>query len=115
MVTSVEVVAGGIALVLGGCDGESKGLPAGGQERALVLPSAINELESMRVVGRRYLELHPEENLAALVAELRLVRGFTALESEIRKQFVTGDVVRVEGWILSRTEVRIYAMVALRN
>jgi hypothetical protein len=92
------------------------------------LVSALDHLESARVVGRAYLREHPRErSVAGLVdgitsdlpggratvggaseAELRL-----AVSASIRNDFARETSVRVQGWILSRTEARLYALAAL--
>ena len=86
-----------------------------GQRRIYALdPAGFTELESMRAVGHTYLELHPDETLSKLLAELDPARGFAALDAEIRKQYAAGEVVSIAGWVIALTEARIYAVVALR-
>jgi hypothetical protein len=113
VVLAVTIVAGGVVLTVGGCNGSepTKG-PA--EPADLVLPAGFTELASMRIVGKRYLELHPEETLAKLLAVLKPSRGFPALDVEIRKQYASGEVVHLAGWVIALTEARIYAVVALR-
>jgi hypothetical protein len=76
--------------------------------------------ESARVVGAAYLRLVREEadveQLAALLeAELGEAEG-AALERRLaaqqRADFGAGRTVVVEGWILSRTEARVCALLA---
>lgn len=82
---------------------------------------------SAGVVGRRYLALHPHEANAALLAAriagtarnyLRLTeagrgRLRALLVHQQRQDFAAGRTVNVDGWILSRTEARLCALVAL--
>jgi hypothetical protein len=77
-------------------------------------PAAAAEL------GWRYLEIAPavERDLdvlldlvpapGAAVAETR-----ARLQAEIRRDFTTGDVAAIDGWILARTTLRASAIVAL--
>jgi len=109
----VKAVAAGVAFTVIGCDG-SDSQKATPEPTALVLPATFTDLASMRVVGKKYLELNPGETMQKLLSELKPARGFAALETEIRKQYATGDVVRVAGWVIALTEARIYAVVALR-
>lgn len=110
VVAAVTIVGGGVALRIVACArDESKA----GHATALTLPTAFTEIESLREVGRKYCDLHPEETLDDLLAKLQPKRGYAALDAEIRKQFLTGDVVRVSGWVLASTEARIAAVVAL--
>jgi hypothetical protein len=114
VVVAVRLVAGAVILSVLGCD-ESAGAKRAPEPSDLVLPARFSELDSMRIVGKKYIELHPEETLAKLLAELRPERGFSVLDTEIRKQYASGEVVAVAGWLLAVTEARIYAVVALRS
>lgn len=113
VVLGVKLVAGGVAFTVLGCDG-SESQKAAQEPTDLVLPAGLSDLASMRVVGKKYLELHPDETLQKLLSELKPARGFEALDAEIRKQYASGDVVRLAGWVIALTEARIYAVVALR-
>jgi hypothetical protein len=112
VVLGVNVVAGGVLLTVLGCNGSDTAKTA--EPTDLVLPTGFSELASMRVVGKKYLELHPEETLSKLLSELKPARGFPALDVEVRKQYASGEVVKLEGWVIALTEARIYAVVALR-
>lgn len=111
VVIGANVVAGGVALEVVACThGGSKSGPA----KDFTLPASFTDIDSMRLVGHKYLDLHPEESMDLLLSELAPERGYAALEAEIRRQFASGDVVRVAGWVLAKTEARIYAVVSLR-
>lgn len=80
--------------------------------------------------GQAYLNSHPREQhneiltaaidqavasqlkngSAALVNPTHMV---AALKRTVRGEYARGDVVSVEGWILSVTEVRVYALLTL--
>ncbi|MFO7286966.1 MAG: hypothetical protein LOD94_05450 [Gammaproteobacteria bacterium] len=71
-------------------------------------------------VGARYLRAEPTEaDLAALEAKLverlRAARGAipTRLDEATRADFRRGDVVVVDGWVVSRTEARVCAVAHL--
>jgi hypothetical protein len=90
---------------------------------------AISAPESAARLGRSYLELHPEEGdanrlladiEAAVAGHGRIEAGgndadrFTAsLQRVVRGEYTRDRVVEVSGWILSRTEARLYALVSL--
>jgi hypothetical protein len=93
-------------------DGPEAGTDAGPGD--LELPACFTQLESLRRVGLRYLELNPSLTLNEVMGALRPGRGFAALEAEIRDQYARGHVVRLDGWPLALTELRIYAALALR-
>jgi hypothetical protein len=79
----------------------------------LGLPACFTELQSMRRVGLRYLELNPALTLSEVLNALRPGRGFAVLEAEIRDQYARGHVIPLDGWPLALTELRIYAAIAL--
>lgn len=88
----------------------------------------LGQPDSAKVIGQEYLLSTPNENnkqrLTALIfhnlslaptyplrkqsADLR-----TLIQLRIRKDFADEDVVFVKGWMLARTEVRLYALAAL--
>ena len=75
--------------------------------------------QSTRVAGKAFLEAHPDEgDLGQLVD--RLLEGYepllaldTFLDLKVRTDFAKGETVRVANWLLSKTEGRLYAAVAL--
>lgn len=88
----------------------------------------VKETESAKAIGHRYLTLAPAEaNFDTLMIRLypggnRQQRRATIvdqnafareLRSRIREDFRTGNVAVIDGWYLSRTELRICATVAL--
>jgi hypothetical protein len=46
-------------------------------------------------------------------AAMNATRMVAALKHTVRGEYARGDVVSVEGWILSVTEARVYALLAL--
>ena len=74
-------------------------------------------------VGTRYLEACPDEaeqevlldSLPALQGEVpaRPGQGLPVLADQAAEDHVTGDVVALDGWVLSRTECRAAALYAL--
>jgi hypothetical protein len=80
---------------------------------------------AMISVGRAYLDQAPDEanaerlrqflNLADEVSALSLPsRERERLSVQQSEDFRTGQTVLVQGWVLSRTEVRLYALAALQ-
>jgi hypothetical protein len=85
----------------------------------LVLPSAPVP-EAIAVLGRRYLDAYPEDDdREVLRRALGLDQAgsedasFERIGSAIRRDLGTGQVVDIDGWQLTRTECRLYAVVAL--
>ena len=94
-------------------DGADAGTDAPPAPPRLELPACFDDLDGVRRVGRRYLELNPLLTPSELLKELKPGRGFAVLEAEIRDQYARGEVVRLDGWPLALTELRLYAAVAL--
>ena len=80
------------------------------------------------VLGRLYLNRYPDENsLDALALHLPLqIRTGGGVDhdtesgalhdqvrSQIRRDFESGNCVRIDGWVLSRTEARVCALATL--
>jgi hypothetical protein len=72
-------------------------------------------------IGRRYLELYPREAEPALLSR-KLLLGMqgsdpqtvrTVVRQRIRRDLRCGEVVRIDGWLLARSECRACALVAL--
>lgn len=84
-----------------------------------------HDLLAAKTIGLRYLRNTQSEAKADLLAEIIvkrdpiLGRRFHTLSSDqlirilrkrIRQDFESGNVVHVDGWVLSRTEVRLCAL-----
>ncbi|MEJ2611800.1 MAG: hypothetical protein P8179_17415 [Candidatus Thiodiazotropha sp.] len=93
------------------------------------LAETIGYPDAARHFGRIYLEGYPDEAKIELLVE-RIDVGLIAeqgqdmshedplrlakhLDDQVRSDYCSGEVVRVDGWLLSRTEARIYACFAL--
>ncbi len=88
-------------------------------ERCLV--SLFSDLEAPLAVGRRYLELYPDEAdrarlRAGLIGPARPLDR-EALRARLARRcgqdFRDGNTVIVDGWVLARTEARACALAAL--
>jgi hypothetical protein len=72
-------------------------------------------------IGRRYLEITPAERdpatlraqLGAFATPADALAHAAALERAVRRDFTRGDILALDGWILSRTELRVAALFAL--
>jgi hypothetical protein len=87
---------------------------------AQVLRGLVIHRESAIQLGLAYLRAHPDEygatELTALILGGRGVpRGGEAasVSARMRADFEARRVVTVDGWILSRTEARLYALCAV--
>lgn len=66
--------------------------------------------ESARIVGRAYLARFPQD---ADPVRLRCALAGPPLAERVRRDFERGDVVQLDGWVLSRSEARRCALEAL--
>lgn len=72
-------------------------------------------------VGRRYVATVPEESeldlLLSLLPELKegeeLAEHLSSLKDRVAEDFADGKTLLLDGWLLSRTEARAAAVVAL--
>jgi hypothetical protein len=102
------------------------GVAAGGIEiDAAALRSLIADPLHARGLGYSYRAQYPQEdhpNVLTSLIRSSLTAGDTAaappnraallsmLETHLKAQFGSGDIVRVEGWMLARTEARLFAL-----
>lgn len=89
------------------------------------LAGILTDARSAAVVGRAYLQAYPEERSLPVLVETLCEEHPLALRSgtgpalrrsvtdAVRRDFERRDVVRVQGWVLSRTEARVAAVSAL--
>jgi hypothetical protein len=84
--------------------------------------SLFTHHHSAIALGKHYLTLYPEEanyewlttqTLHRLPANTEPHAIKKALKIQRQKDFYDGNTVMVEGWVLSRTEVRLCALLAL--
>jgi hypothetical protein len=116
----------GLTLALGPGAGHAGAL-SGGAHVPLDgwLKSMIADLESARRVGQVYLQKAPDEAdrgrlLTRLFPELAPARHAKSpaawrqsYAAKCRQDFADGHTVRLDGWVLSRTEARLCALAAL--
>jgi len=86
--------------------------------------SYFPEPEAIRPLGESYLEAHPGEadhgrlielvlDELGVVEELGTDRAFgLRISALVRADFAAGRTLRLQGWIVSRTECRLAALVA---
>ncbi len=92
----------------------------GAPPMADVLRSLVGHQESAARLGQAYLAVHPSEASSRQLAH-RLIGPHWSTERDVRarvlaqmkRDFAANRTVRVDGWILSRAEARLYALVAL--
>jgi hypothetical protein len=89
----------------------------------------IADRQSAARLGQAYLDAHPEyhqynalltdieQTLKRQDASISVTAGAeqtaSALQRLLGKEYARDDVVSVAGWVLSRTEARLYALVAM--
>ncbi len=76
--------------------------------------------EALAVLGRHYLAAHPEDDdREALRHALGLDDAqpesswLAHLDASLHRDLERGDIIELEGWQLTRTECRLYALAAL--
>ncbi len=85
------------------------------------LSQTIGDQAAAGRFGQAYLKEHPSEADIGLLLECiggdidRYTPELMAdhLDHQIRNEYRRGESVRVDGWVLSRTEARLYAIMAL--
>lgn len=105
-------------LVLAGCSTENSYLRYAVPQSLLSVCDTATLIE----IGRAYLEMFPEEKEKSVLSAL-IMRGLTAdrynyseeLMAKITEEFHNGQVVEVNGWLLSLTETRQCALYSLVN
>jgi len=107
-------------------------LASSGPEPCVAPPwlwKTIADRQSAARLGRAYLDANPEYShcptLLTTIERTLKKRGASApvtanaeqtasaLQAQLRKEYANGEVVSVAGWILSKTEARLYALVHL--
>ncbi len=88
-------------------------------------PALTPAERSLVAVGRRYLDVHPEEASVAFLLRaipqlgtdvpLDPVVGLAGLRDRVAEDFAAGEVVSVDGWLLARTEARAAALYAIER
>jgi hypothetical protein len=93
------------------------------------LSRLIGARESARAIGTAYLKVTPGEQASGALSDAltrNLADGREALSAlddaalrlalsiQVRRDFETSDVIELEGWVLSRTEARLCALVAIQ-
>lgn len=77
------------------------------------------ELESLITVGKMYLEAVPEEaDTEKLLqylpnAETLDETYWDTLHTQVRSDFIAGQTVSLDGWVLSQSECRLYGLLFL--
>ncbi|MFC6671849.1 hypothetical protein [Marinobacterium aestuariivivens] len=125
------ILGGGMG-VPGLCSGQTLGRSAPAPESRLSLQSIETAIEQLlfdpagaRAIGRRYLERFPERANPALLLEhsgLAMRQNpppgggagsKTAIDQRRRQDFLAGNTVILEGWILAQSEASLCALLAL--
>lgn len=125
-----------LALLLGLVAGRAPGL-ADTVDHPTVAPVELppwlarlrGERDATARLGEAYLRAYPaERSLAVLLAAIEEAIGaqrrsngaagdalaaLEQLQRAVRDDYVRGEVVSVDGWLVSRTEARVYAVIAL--
>lgn len=120
----LSVLSGLAAVTLEGCGSLTAKNPL-----VLRLSQTIGDADASKYFGHLYLQHFPEEAEieqlleridAGLIGEFdqgmqsenpQLLAEY--LDKQVRSDYRDGEVVQVDGWLLSRTEARIYACFAL--
>jgi len=105
------VTAGGACLYLLLSDTSA---PGGTKEILVKLSGNFRDLTSVRLVGEEYLKQVPEENdLDRLLELLGPELSSGALRRDVKEDYRHSRLVKLKGWLISISEARIYAVVAI--
>ena len=95
---------------------------AAAAELAVVLQFLIYRVDAVSRIGTLYRSEHPAENRPALhrltLGSLPPAPGGTTaslaqrLTERVRQDYAAEDTVRIDGWVLARTEARLCALFA---
>jgi hypothetical protein len=121
-----------LGLTAGGFGANRYSLANTGPESCVEPPwlwKTIADRQSAARLGRAYLDAHPEyPHCHALLTDIERTlkeqhasapltadaeQTASTLQSLLRKEYARGEVVSVAGWVLSRTEARLYALAAM--
>lgn len=89
-----------------------------------LLPGFRLDPDALRHIAERYFADHPAEKsaeflerelLAAVAAGTTGASLVDAIAAAVRRDFAAGSTVVLDGWILSRTEVRLWVLQALNQ
>ena len=85
--------------------------------------TAFHSKKSAAIIGREYLRQYPnEKNMDVLYKSLKIVPLHNEIEKsevclcladKMENDFSRGDVINLQGWLLSRTELRLCALLSL--
>ena len=106
------------ALALSGALAPS-GEPAPAEIGGRSLVGRLRDPDAARRLGLAYLARHPGERDPGFLHAATLKdagegsRALRRLRARCREDFARGDTVRLDGWVLARTECRLCALVAL--
>ena len=92
-----------------------------GSEFKSCLLGLFGDLDSPRIIGKRYLDLYPLEKQSTMHFAMRMQlsgsSNVNALKELIARErendFLTEDIVIIDGWLLSRTVVQVCALTVL--
>jgi hypothetical protein len=104
--------------------------PTSGRQPAW-LPRITGQRDAVLRLGGAYLETHPAEKdpehlLASVDQALAASQGansqppqdiaqiIAALQRIVRDEYIRDQVTALQGWVVSRTEARLYALAAMR-
>jgi hypothetical protein len=124
--TSISVLAG--AILPAGV--QARLLPDAGYDDAIKkMLSVFNHAESMKFIGRKYIEQVPAEQKESTLMEAILSGGPGAqfqhsmlssqkeikrfIRSRVKQDFISGQTVNIQGWVLAKTEARLCALAFL--
>jgi len=118
--TLLRFLCGGTALALGV---DTRAIASAGTGEPGSAAAASDAAAAFARVGLRYLAVAPDERDRAVLAERLGTAGITgdvlahvaALEQAVRRDFERGDILALDAWILSRTELRAAALLALTS
>jgi len=126
----LATLASTLMIQLPGCDLLNNDMTSGTSKIPEWLLATISHPGEASYFGRIYLQIHPQENNRSMLTqaiEEAVVKlhdkqvansaeiTFDRLDRAIRREYTRAEVINLQGWLLSRTEARLYALTALEN
>ena len=111
-----------IALAPLGAHSQPNHDPAAISDLASRVSGIFGDLDAPATIGARYLELYRDQDsnwipalLRSDLLALRAERLRSEIARRIRRDFSRKDIALVDGWVLSRTEARLCALMSLAS
>ncbi len=117
---------GVLSIALSGCDDGQEDTRVQADFTSQDLVRRIHDPGAAAFFGKAYLQKAPQEGRSRLLvsaiaqslssqsSQITALDLMQRLDRQVRKEYATAEVVPIQGWLLSRTEARLYALAHLQ-